>query len=108
MPLKDLQTVQDGDKDVITKILAKQSYTCTVKVIKGKLKNTGRDLPEYIITRTLRIFLAEGGARFKGGRWMSNELFGQIKEVQTGFSPRSIERPKLSPNGEKALQPTCN
>ena len=67
MPLKDLQTVQDGDKDAITEILAKQNYPCTIKVIRGKLKHTGRDLPEYIITRILRIFLAEGGLDSKEG-----------------------------------------
>ena len=46
----------------------RQTYPCTVKTFRGKLKHTGRDIPEYLITRALRSLLSDDKVRFKGGR----------------------------------------
>ena len=95
--------ITDHDKEAIAEILVNETYPRTVKEIRGKLKHTGRVLPEYLITRTLRDLLSEGRLRFKAGRWMSNDLYEQTQATQTGFSPRNIERPTLSKAGENIL-----
>jgi len=95
--------VSDNDKEAIEQILFNETYPRTVKEIRGKLKHTGRVLPEYLITRTLRSLLSDGRLRFKAGRWMSNELYDQTQEIQTGFFTRNIERPSLSSTSENIL-----
>jgi len=99
-----ISIISKFDKDAIIQILSNEIYPRSVKEIRGKLRHTGINVPEYLITRTLRSLLSEGQLRYKAGRWMSNEVYDQTKVIQTGFSPRSIERPKLSKIGEHVLQ----
>jgi len=101
----DLIKVSENDRDAIAQILAAETYPRTVKEIRGKLRHTGRDIPEYLISRALRSLLSDGKLHFKGGRWMSNELYDQVKEVRTGFTQRTVERPQLTLDGERALKP---
>lgn len=101
---QELNIVSEHDKEAIARILSEEIYPRTVKEIRGKLKHTGRDLPEYIITRTLRSLLSEGKVRFRGGRWMSNDLYGQAGVIQTGFTSRNIERPRLSQVSEEVFK----
>ena len=98
-----LNMVSESDKNVISQILKEQTYPCTVKVLRGKLKHTGRDIPEYLITRTLRSLLSDDKVRFKGGRWMSNDLYEHVNAPQTGYSTRTVELPTLSSYGEKVI-----
>jgi len=103
MPISTLKTLSENDKMTIGQIIEEQTYPCTVKVLRGKLKHTGRDIPEYLITRTLRSLLSDDKIRFKGGRWMSNNLYENINLPQTGFSTKPVELPKLSIEGNKVI-----
>ncbi len=104
MTVTDFNSILDNDKQAITGIISSEIYPITVKEIRRKLILTGRSIPDYLITRVLRNLLSEGQLRYKAGRWMNNELFEQINIIQTGFVPRSIERPKLSQTGEQIFQ----
>jgi len=104
MAEQGISKISEFDKDTIVQILSNEIYPRSVKEIRGKLSHTGRNIPEYLITRTLRSLLSKGQLRYKAGRWMSNEVYNQTKVIQTVFSPRSIERPKLSKVGEQVLQ----
>jgi len=96
-------TISEFDRDAVIQILSNEIYPRSVKEIRNKLKHTGRNFPEYLITRALRSLLSDGKVRYKAGRWMNNEIFDQSKMIQTGFSPNRIERPKLSKIGEDVL-----
>ena len=68
MSISTLITLSDKDKKIIGQIIEEQTYPCTVKTLRGKLKHSGRDIPEYLITRALRSLLSDDKVRFKGGR----------------------------------------
>ena len=93
MPIK-LKNLTQNDINAITSILASQTYPRTVKEIRTKLKLTGRHIPEYLLTRSLRELLSDGKVRFKAGRWISNEISDNINTPPTGFTP--IRMPDLS------------
>ena len=99
----ELKQLTEFDKDEIIQILDVQTYPRTVKQIRGKLKLTGRNLPEYLITRALRSLQSDDKVRFKGGRWMSNEIYENIKVPQTGYTPNIVDFPELSDAGGKAI-----
>lgn len=103
MSISTLNTVSDNDKKSIRQIIEEQTYPSTVKVLRGKLKHTGRDIPEYLITRTLRSLLSNDKVRFKGGRWMSNDLYEYVNVPQTGYSIKTVELPTLSSEGQKVI-----
>ena len=98
-----LSSLSSADKQIILDIINAELYPKTVKEIKNKVLRTGRKIPEYLITRTLRSLLSEDKVRFKGGRWMNNDAFSQSKTIQTGYSSRIIEFPKLSDTAEQVL-----
>ena len=103
MSISTLKSVSENDKKSIRQIIDGQTYPCTVKVLRGKLKHTGRDIPEYLITRALRSLLSDDKVRFKGGRWMSNDCHEHVNVHQTGYSTRTVELPSLSIEGEKVI-----
>jgi len=103
MSISTLITLSDKDKKIIGQIIEEQTYPCTVKTLRGKLKHSGRDIPEYLITRALRSLLSDDKVRFKGGRWMSNDLYEHVNIPQTGYSTRIVELPTLSSEGEKVI-----
>ncbi len=82
----ELSSTSVTDKKAILDIINEELYPKTAKEIRIKLLRTGRKIPEYLITRTLRSLLSEDKVRYKGGRWMNNETFSQSNTIQTGSS----------------------
>ena len=102
-----LSSISVTDKKAILDIINEELYPKTAKEIRIKLLRTGRKIPEYLITRTLRSLLSEDKVRYKGGRWMNNETFSQSNTIQTGYPSRIVELPTLSDAAEEAL-PNAN
>jgi very-short-patch-repair endonuclease len=102
--LTSIQSLTKHDEFAIIEILQNELYPCSVKDIRRKLKRTGLDYPEYLILRSLRSMLSVGSLRFKAGRWMTSDLFEQVQVAQTGFTPKNIDGPELSREGNSARQ----
>ena len=102
-----LSSTSVTDKKAILDIINEELYPKTAKEIRIKLLRTGRKIPEYLITRTLRSLLSEDKVRYKGGRWMNNETFSQSNTIQTGYPSRIVELPTLSDAAEEVL-PNAN
>jgi very-short-patch-repair endonuclease len=100
----ELKKLTQNDIDAITSILASQTYPRTVKEIRTKLKLTGRHIPEYLLTRSLRELLSDGKVRFKAGRWINNEISNNINTPPTGFTP--IRMPDLSRHSREIINIT--
>ena len=58
MSLATLENVSGKDKDHIFDVLEEETYPCSVTDIRMKLKKRGVALPDYLITRSLRILLS--------------------------------------------------
>lgn len=104
MSVSEIQKISKEDRDAVLEVIIAETYPRTVKEIRKKLRHSGHSFPEYLITRSLRSLLSEGKVRFKGGRWMSNELSEQMKSIQVGTPLNHVERPKLSDAGQKAIK----
>ncbi len=98
--LAEVKSFSEYDEAAILDLLRDELYPQTVKDIRRKLKHTGRDYPEYLLTRGLRQLISKDKVRFKGGRWMSPELFEQLHVTQTGYTPKIIKGPDLSIEGQ--------
>ena len=66
MSLATLENVSGEDKEHIFDVLEDETYPCSATVIRMKLKKRGVVLPDYLITRSLRILLSEGKAQLNG------------------------------------------
>ena len=60
--------------------------------IEQKLKKRGVILPDYLITRSLRILLSEGKAQLNRRKWSTSSNF-ESKGTSIGYAPRKIEIP---------------
>ena len=74
MSLATLENVSGKDKDHIFDVLEEETYPCSVTDIRMKLKKRGVALPDYLITRSLRILLSEGKAQLNGRKWIDRCL----------------------------------
>ena len=75
MSLATLENVSGKDKDHIFDVLEEETYPCSVTDIRMKLKKSGVALPDYLITRSLRILLSEGKAQLNGRKWSISSGF---------------------------------
>ena len=66
MSLTTLENITAKDKNLIFNVLEEETYPCSASVIRMKLKKRGVALPDYLITRNLRILLSEGKAQLNG------------------------------------------
>ncbi|SVB23798.1 uncharacterized protein METZ01_LOCUS176652, partial [marine metagenome] len=92
MSLATLENVSGEDKDHIFDVLEDETYPCSATVIRMKLKKRGVALPDYLITRSLRILLSEGKAQLNGRKWSIRSSFDS-KNSSIGYAPRKIEIP---------------
>jgi len=92
MSLATLENVTGKDKDHIFDVLEDETYPCSATDIRMKLKKSGVILPEYLITRSLRILLSEGKAQLNGRKWSISSSF-ESKGSSIGYAPRKIELP---------------
>ena len=92
MSLATLENVSGEDKDHIFDVLEEETYPCSVTDIRMKLKKRGVALPDYLITRSLRILLSEGKAQLNGRKWSIRSSFDS-KNSSIGYAPRKIEIP---------------
>ena len=104
----DKKNISVFDVKAVLEIISREIYPRSIKEIRKKLKHTGRNLPEYLISRALRGLLSEGKVRYKAGRWMSNEVYEQIKVPQTGFTSVNVALPSLSKFSEPILNERDN
>ena len=98
MSLATLENVTGEDKDQIFDVLEKETYPCSVTDIRMKLKKRGVALPDYLITRSLRILLSEGKAQLNGRKWSISSGFEKSRRYvkqgsSIGYAPRKIEIP---------------
>jgi len=92
MSLATLENVSGEDKEHIFDVLEDETYPCSATVIRMKLKKRGVVLPDYLITRSLRILLSEGKAQLNGRKWSISSSF-ESKGSSIGYAPRKIEIP---------------
>ena len=100
-----ISPLSDFDKQILLEIIREQLYPKSAKELRSLIRKHGLQFPEYLITRALKELISEDKVRFKGGRWMSPELHSQIGTPQSGYSPKTIEAPSLSPEGQKVSIP---
>ena len=99
MTEKTLNHFTDHEKNLLVEILSEQLYPKSAKELRSLLRKHGLQHPEYLITRALRELIAEDKVRFKGGRWMSPELYDQKSSASTGNVQHPVNGPDLSPVG---------
>jgi very-short-patch-repair endonuclease len=99
-----LKHLSPSEVKLILDILDSERYPKSVRDIRSKLKITGRDIPEYLITRSLRSLLLEGKVHFKRGRWISESIKKQLETPSLGFSEKDVNISSLSNTANQILK----
>ena len=104
MSKSTLNQLSPDEVKLILDILHKERYPKSTREIRSRLKLTGRNIPEYLITRSLRNLLSEGKVHSKGGRWTIEGNKIQFESPSIGFSKKEIAIPILSNTGSTILE----
>ena len=81
-----LNQLSSKETQLILDVLNRERYPKSVRDIRSKLILTGRKIPEYLITRSLRGLLSEGKVHFRGGRWTSEKIKKQLDTLKNSLS----------------------